>query len=67
MVGEILLVTVISLFGFLELAPLGYMTLFGTLGYVLFVSFLINDPIKVYLIRKLTNNTNYNKNITEYE
>jgi H+-transporting ATPase len=67
MVGEILLVTVISLFGFLELAPLGCMTLFGTLGYVLFVSFLINDPIKVYLIRKLTNNTNYNKNITEYE
>jgi hypothetical protein len=51
MVGEILLVIVISLFGFLELAPLGYMTLFGILGYVLFVSFLINDPIKVYLIR----------------
>jgi H+-transporting ATPase len=53
MVGEIMLVIVISLFGFLELAPLGYMTLFGILGYVLFVSFLINDPVKVYLIRKL--------------
>jgi H+-transporting ATPase len=61
MVGEILLVIVISLFGFLELAPLGYETLFGILGYVLFVSFLINDPVKVYLIRKLSN-TNYNTN-----
>lgn len=56
MVGEILLVIVISLFGFLELAPLGYVTLFGILGYVLIVSFLINDPVKVYLIRKLSNN-----------
>ena len=52
---------VISLFGFLELAPLGYVTLFGILGYVLIVSFLINDPVKVYLIRKLSNNNNYNK------
>src|SRR5437879_4050964 len=66
MVGEILLVIVISLFGFLELAPLGYETLFGIRGYVLFVSFLISDPIKVYLIRKLSNNTNYNKNITKH-
>jgi len=67
MVGEILLVIVISLFGFLELAPLGYMTLFGILGYVLSVSFLVNDPIKVYLIRKLSNNnTNFNKNITKF-
>ena len=66
MVGEILLVIVISLFGFLELAPLDYVTLFGILGYVLFVSFLINDLVKVYLIRKLSNNINFSKAITKY-
>ena len=34
-------------FWLLELAPLGYVTLFGILGYALIVSFLINDPVKI--------------------
>lgn len=63
MVAEILIVIIISLFGFLELASLGYLTVFGILGYVVLVSFLINDPVKVYLIHKLSNNNN-NKNST---
>lgn len=66
MIGEILLVIAISLFGFLELAPLGYETFFGILGFVLLVSFLINDPVKVYLIRKFSNNTNHKKNSIKY-
>jgi len=50
--AEILFVIAISLLGFLELAPLGYIPLLAIFGYTLFVTFLINDPIKVYLIRK---------------
>jgi len=49
---EILFVIAISLLGFLELAPLGYIPVLAILGYTLIVTFLINDPIKVYLIRK---------------
>ena len=50
--AEILFVMVISMFGVLELAPLGYMPVLAILGYTLLVTFLINDPIKVYLVRK---------------
>jgi H+-transporting ATPase len=50
--AEILFVIAISLVGILELAPLGYMPVLAILGYTLLVTFLINDPIKVYLIRK---------------
>ena len=50
--AEVLLVIAISILGVLELAPLGYMPVLATLGYTLLVTFLINDPIKVYLIRK---------------
>jgi len=49
---EILLVIAISVFGVLELAPLGYMPLLAILGYTSLTTFLINDPIKVFLIRK---------------
>jgi len=50
--AEILFVIAISSFGVLELAPLGYMPLLAILGYALLTTFLINDPIKVYLTRK---------------
>jgi len=50
--AEILFVITISLLGFLELAPLGYMPVLAILGYTLLVTFLINDTVKVYLIRK---------------
>ena len=51
-VSEILFVTAISVFGFLELAPLGYISVIAIFGYTLSLTFLINDPVKVYLIRK---------------
>ena len=35
-----------------ELAPLGWVPTFTILGYTLLVTFLINDPLKVYLVRK---------------
>jgi hypothetical protein len=50
--AEILFVAAISLLGFLELAPLGYMPVLAILGYTLAVTFLINDFVKVYLISK---------------
>jgi len=50
--AEVLLVIAISVFGVLELAPLGYLPVLAILGYALLTTFVINDPIKVYLIRK---------------
>ncbi len=50
--AEVLLVIAISIFGVLELAPLGYLPVLAILGYALLTTFLINDPIKVYLMRK---------------
>jgi H+-transporting ATPase len=47
--GEMLLVTLIATFGLLELVPLGFLPAITILGYSLAVTFLINDPIKVYL------------------
>ena len=49
---EILFVSFISIFGFLELAPLGIPPTLAILGYSFLVSFLINDPVKVYLTDK---------------
>jgi H+-transporting ATPase len=46
---EILFVTAISLLGFLELAPLGYMPVLAIFGYTLIVTFLINDSVKVLM------------------
>jgi H+-transporting ATPase len=54
---EILFVIAISLLGFLELAPLGYIPVLVILGYTLLVTFLINDTIKVYLIHKFKDNS----------
>jgi H+-transporting ATPase len=53
--AEVLFVIVISIFGVLELAPLGILPVLAILGYALFTTFIINDPIKVYLIRKFKN------------
>jgi H+-transporting ATPase len=49
---EIAFVIAISLLGLLELAPLNYLPVFAILGYTLIVTFLINDPVKVFLTRK---------------
>jgi H+-transporting ATPase len=49
---EVSFVIAISILGVLELAPLGYMPVLAIFGYTLLTTFLINDPIKVYLIRK---------------
>jgi len=49
---EVLFVTAISIFGVLELAPLGYIPVLAILSYALLTTFLINDPVKVCLIRR---------------
>ncbi len=49
---EVLFVIAISILGVLELAPLGYLPVLAILGYTLLVTFVINDPVKVYLTRK---------------
>jgi H+-transporting ATPase len=49
---EVLFVIAISVFGVLELAPLGYLPVLAILGYTLLTTLLVNDPVKVYLIRK---------------
>jgi H+-transporting ATPase len=51
--AEVLIVIFISLTGILELEPLFYADVFAIIGYTLLTTFLINDSIKVYLIRKL--------------
>ncbi len=51
-VAQVLLVSAISLSGVLELAPLGYLPVLAIFGYTLLTSLLVNDPIKVYLVRK---------------
>ena len=50
--AEILFVIAISIFGVLELAPLGYLPVLAILGYALLTTFVVNDPVKVFLIRK---------------
>jgi H+-transporting ATPase len=50
--AEVLFVIVVSVVGVLELAPLGFVPVLAILGYALLTTFIINDPIKVYLIRK---------------
>jgi H+-transporting ATPase len=54
--AEVLIVILISFSGVLELASLNYVAVFAILGYALVTTFLINDPIKVYLIRKFKTN-----------
>jgi H+-transporting ATPase len=50
--AEVLFVIAVSVFGVLELAPLGYVPVLAILAYALLTTFVINDPIKVFLIRK---------------
>ena len=57
-IAGVLLVTVISISGILELAPLGYLPVLSILGYSLLTSFLINDPIKAYLINRFKSTIN---------
>ncbi len=54
--AEVSLILAISVFGVLELAPLGYLPVLAIFTYLLIMTFLVNDRIKVYLNRKL----NYN-------
>jgi H+-transporting ATPase len=51
-VVEISIVSTISLLGFEELAPIGYIPLLVILVYSFVVSFFINDILKVCLLRK---------------
>lgn len=53
-VAEFSIVIIIGIFGFVELAPLGVVPVFVILGYTLVTLFLINDPIKVYLMHKFS-------------
>jgi H+-transporting ATPase len=50
---QMIAVIAISLFGFYELAPLGYATLLTIIGYAAAVAFLLNDQLKVFLLRRL--------------
>jgi H+-transporting ATPase len=50
--AEVLFVIAISIFGVSELAPLGYVPVLAILGYALLTTFVINDSIKVVLMRK---------------
>ena len=51
-VVEILIVSAISLLGFEELAPIGYIPLLVILAYSFAVSFFINDILKVHLLHR---------------
>jgi H+-transporting ATPase len=52
---EVLTIFAISSLGFWELAPLGYMPLLAITAYVLTVTFIVNDWVKVYLIGNIVN------------
>jgi H+-transporting ATPase len=52
-IAETLIVILISLLGIFDLAPLGDGVVGAILGFTLLTTFLINDPLKVYLITKL--------------
>jgi H+-transporting ATPase len=54
--AEVSLVLAISVFGVLELAPLGYLPVLAIVTYLLVMTFLLNDTIKVYFNRKLKAN-----------
>ncbi|MDE1861358.1 MAG: plasma-membrane proton-efflux P-type ATPase [Thaumarchaeota archaeon] len=51
-VAEISIVSAISLSGFFELGPLGYIPLIVILAYSFAASFLVNDFLKVFLLRR---------------
>ena len=49
---QIVAVVTISLFGFLELAPMSPVALLAIFGYAAIVAFLVNDQLKVLLLRR---------------
>ena len=51
---EFLLVAVIGVFGFLELAPLGLLPVAAIFVFTFFVTFSINDSIKVYFMKRFS-------------
>ncbi|MDH2907284.1 MAG: plasma-membrane proton-efflux P-type ATPase [Candidatus Nitrosotalea sp.] len=51
-VSEIAIVAAISILGFWELGPLGYIPLLAIIVYSLVASFLVNDILKVYLVSR---------------
>lgn len=52
---EVLIIFAISLLGFWELAPLGYIPLIAITAYILTLTFIVNDWVKVYLIGNIVN------------
>ena len=50
--AEFVLVIIISIIGVLELAPINYILVLSLLAYTSLTTLVINDPIKVYMIRK---------------
>ncbi|MDE1839308.1 MAG: plasma-membrane proton-efflux P-type ATPase [Thaumarchaeota archaeon] len=51
-ISEIAIVSAISILGFWELGPLGYIPLLAIIVYSFVASFLVNDILKVYLVGK---------------
>jgi len=51
--GDIIIVLILSIFGVYSLAPISSLAIFGALAYSLIICFLINDFIKVILVRRL--------------
>jgi len=49
---EVFIIAAVSMLGFFELAPISYIPLVAIVFYLSVVSFLVNDSIKVHLIRK---------------
>ena len=56
MIVEVFVVGLIAAFGFLDLAPLGYVPALVLAVYVLLANFLVNDAFKVFLIQKFHRN-----------
>ena len=52
---EVTDIVAISILGFWELAPLGYIPLLAITAYILTVTFIVNDWVKVYLIGNIVN------------
>ncbi|MGP8068970.1 MAG: cation transporting ATPase C-terminal domain-containing protein [Candidatus Bathyarchaeia archaeon] len=52
---EVLIIFAISILGFWELVPLGYIPLLAITAYILTVTFIGNDWVKVYLIGNIVN------------
>ncbi len=50
---DILLVTIISIIGVPGLAPISYTAVIAVLAFSIIVTFVVNDVIKVLLIKKL--------------